>query len=463
MRRPRQAWQALRRLQVEEQAIAAVIVLAVVAQLLVQGPGIWWDEAVYLGLADGLRAGVYSLDAAQPVESFRPPLLPALLAAVPFPAALPFALSLLAIVATFVLARPFGRPAALLATLFLATNTLFAFFFTKLLTESLFIVLLSLSLLVFLRDTRRGLAVAGLFAGMAFLSRYLATVLILSFLLVLIARRQGRGLVFFLIPLVAVLVPWVVLNMATYGSPFAGYFVNAGVYAASVPQSLAAGVVDILNAWTYLVLLLVAFFTIARREALGRFLPVTVLAVMSIIVYLALPHKEPRYLLSFFPAYAVLAAVGAQRLGIRRVVAPILVVSLLTLGLGINQAQHDVQAAAVVDAAAYLKTVSAPGDRILTQSYPFVYALADRTAVPYCPFPQDAFDACQQQILNDEFPLATLKETIDREHPAFALSYAYEPANPPAAREYLDAHFERIQTFAQWGDPEAVVVYQKKE
>src|SRR3989338_5468295 len=47
--------------------------------LLPFNQGVWWDEAVYLGLANGLAQGRYSLDPVFPADSFRPPLLPLLL------------------------------------------------------------------------------------------------------------------------------------------------------------------------------------------------------------------------------------------------------------------------------------------------------------------------------------------------------------------------------------------------
>ena len=189
----------------------------------------------------------------------------------------------------------------------------------------------------------------------------------------------------------------------------------------------------------------------------------TIMFFVSVILYLAAPHKEPRYLLSFLPVYSLMAALGVGRLAASsRVVFPaVAVLSVATLFFGVQVAIQDVQADALVQASLFLKEVSSPSDLILTQSYPFAYALAERKGIPYCGFEsQQKFDSCQAQILNGPFPLETLEATLEGFPVKYVLSSKHEPANPEEARDWLGDRFTKLKSFEQWGDPEAVVVYE---
>lgn len=436
--------------------------------------GMWWDEVVYVGLSKGIGQGFYSLDPSIPLESFRPPLFPFLLAPLPFPGMkiLVLIIAIISIVAVYKLSLHFGKQVALLSTLFFSTSTLFVFFSTKLLTEPLFIIFLSLSLLYFFRWTENNkntcIVVVGVFSGLAFLTRYLATILILSYAILLVIslfrkKSDRKALPLFFLPLFLILTPWFFLNSVYYGSPLEGYFVNYGIYAISIPQAAGQGIVDILFLFSYLTLFILAFFLFYRKKVFSKNLPLTLLLVLTLAIYVAAPHKEPRYLLSFLPLYTLLAALGVKKIlekyNASLVFSLIIILSLTTLFYGIQSSLKDVQASSLVEASLYLKGISSPEELILTQSYPFVYVLSERKAIPYCPFPQQEFTACQGKILAGDFSLDTLKGVLQKYPIHYILSYKYEPANPKEARDFFEQNFQKVATFEQWGDPEAVVIY----
>lgn len=452
--------------------LLVLILATLLLQPFLQGPDLWWDEAVYLGLARSLGKGYYSLDPTLPVESFRPPLFPALLSL--FSGNLMgmkmfvFLLSVIALLAVFLLARPYGQRVALLTILFVATASFFVFFTTKLLTEPLFITLLSLSLLTFTKRSPRNTAFAGVFVGLAFLTRYFATILIIGFTLALAIdlvrkKRSLKEVPAFFIPLLLVLIPWFLLGTAAYGSPLAGFFTNLDVYAVSIPQTFGEGLVQIGWVWTYLTPLILGFFYLFRKTLLNEHLPLTVLVLLTLGLFLAGPHKEARYLLSFLPIFALPAALTTNRLFTKQwrlvLTGAFVVLAGTTLWIGFSFAQEQNQASALIEASAYLKDISQPDDLILTQSYPFVYVLADRKAITYCgPLLQRDFNQCQDRILNHEFPLETLQQTLSTNTIAYILSYTSEPANPPEARAYFEKTFEQVAVFEQWGE-EAVIIY----
>ena len=456
-----------------------IIIISFSSQAFVisQGPGLWWDEAVYIGLARSLPQGFFSLDPGQPIESFRPPLLPALLS----PAAhsitlmkiLALAISFLAVFAVYKLSLPYGKNVAFLSTLFLASSSLFAFFSSKILTESLFILLLSLSLLYFMKwnesKKSRPILLSGAFAGLAFLTRYFASALILSYVAFFIfqasRKRLPKNSLLLFLPTILVLIPWLFVGQAYYHHPFGAYLTNISVYAASAPQTFFQGLSDIGLALTYLPFFILAFFLFAKKD-LDKFLPLIMILFITIAIFLLLPHKESRYLLSFLPVYSLLAAIGTESLfekykNSRAFILPLIfVLSLITLYAGAQFAYNDIQSSALAEASLYLKEISQPDELILTQSYPFVFVLSERKAIPYCGFEsQQAFDKCQGQILNSEFPLEALQATLQKHPIKYILSYKFEPANPEEARSYLDRNFEKIKTFGQYGDSEAVVIY----
>jgi len=107
--------------------------------------GLWWDEAVYLGLAKNLfeRKG-YFINFNQ--ETFRPPLFPVLISILWYFFGISenivrffiVIVSILSIFLTYLLTKEiFGEEEALWASLFLATSHMFLFYSLKILTESL--------------------------------------------------------------------------------------------------------------------------------------------------------------------------------------------------------------------------------------------------------------------------------------------------------------------------------------
>lgn len=439
-----------------------IIVANVVRVIPWVGTGLWWDEVVYIGLSHSIMQGFYSLDPSLPIESFRPPLLPLILSpmqSIFIMKAAVFIISILSVYAVYKFSSLFGKKPALLSALFLSTSYLFIFFSSKILTEPLFIAAISASLFFYYQYLEKQklspLLCAGIFAALAFLSRYLATMLILAYVLLLISQKKLKPFLAFILPLALILLPWSVLSLHYYGSPWESYALNFSVYAVSIPQSFQQGVLDILGVLGILTVFIAVFFWKGEKS---KTTPLILLFIFTIVVYLAAPHKEPRYLLSFLPIYTVLAALGAKKLiSLSKGALPLVIaLSLIPLAFGLQNAIEDSKSSSLVEASLYLKQISSPGDLILTQSYPFVYVLSERKAVPYCDFvDQKSFNACQEKTLKGEFPLENLEEVLSKYPIRYVLSSSSEPANIPSARILIEKRFKKIRTFS--GTSEVVI------
>ena len=102
-----------RRLEIVTVALVLLISAFPLAVYYETNQGLWWDEAVYLGLAQNMIAGEGYFLNAPGTESFRPPLFPGLIAfswlfTGPVEAAarlIPFIAAITAVLMTYVLGR----------------------------------------------------------------------------------------------------------------------------------------------------------------------------------------------------------------------------------------------------------------------------------------------------------------------------------------------------------------------
>jgi hypothetical protein len=445
--------------------LIAIMVLSFSAKFLIipHNQGLWWDEAVYLGLAESLQEGRYSLEQSAPLETFRPPVMPVLFSVYPdmlWARMLVFLTSVLSVIAIYWMGREFyGKRAGMWAALFLSASYLFIYFSTKALSEPLFIAFSALSLTLFARYIRepslRPLALAGLFAGLTFLTRYFGGLIIFAYVLFFCylavrEKRRARSLCH-LAALVAVFVltisPWMLMSLHYYGSPFGGFLVNFEVYSGSFSSTLHEGLLGLGGALNIIGLLMLpgiwfAFRGAKHRRHSGLLL---LLAALSLASYMMLAHKEPRYLLSFYPMYAVFAGLGMGSLkAIRRrhveaaTAAAVLAIMAFSMCSGLSGAWDDRTAAlGLVEASLELGSLTGPGEAVMATSYPYVYYLSKRSTVP---FPRDV-------------------SGMDPGAAAYAVFYKFEPGNPEGIGEYLEKNFEKVKSFAQWGDPEAVIIY----
>lgn len=469
-------------------AIVAVIVLVSLAgklYVISQTDGLWWDEAVYIGLGRALSSNQYTLDPELPLESFRPPMTPLITSSFYWSAqysrALIAFISLLSVLAAYYLGKEvLGEDAGLLAAAFTATSHIFVFFSAKLMSEPLFIIFFSLSLIFFSRWTKRSerwdMLLCGIFAGAAFMTRYLAYALVLAYIIYFLAplarkkKPDVRSLSHFLAGFVASLVPWFWIGYVYYGNPVGSFITNLNIWTFSFSQTFLEGLSMMsgtLNyVWIFLAIGLLTFYQSRRKRRDSLWICVAVLAI-SVAFFLGSSHKEARYLLSFMPAYVLLAAFGAERVfhmgdaWKRLAVAAICVLSVASLAYGLSAAWEDRHSASgLYYASQELAGLAYPGEYILTQSYPYVY-MAGMRAVNYCDnyVNNEAWEACQAQIIARTWEATSALPLLEKYNITYILSSKFELMNPARTVAYFNREFEKVKSWEQWGDPDAIAIY----
>ena len=446
-------------------AIAASFVGKLVLAFLNQG--LWWDEAVYLGLGRSILHGSYTLQENSTLEMFRPPAFPLLMS--PLSESVLLArLAVIAISAFSVLLtyhagkRMLGQETGLWASLLLSTSYMFVYYSGKVLSEPLFLSFLALSLLCFMawaRERKPGNALlAGMFAGLCFITRYMGGVIILAyavfFLVLLLRRDRGSlgGLLGLLAGFVIPLIPWSLLSMANYGSPLGAFLANSAVtFEFPSWDFLAAGNDIAYGLGLALPFFLIGFYLLSgkRIREEGVFF-LLLLSLISLAAYLILPYREPRYLLTFYPAYAIVAGFGVHGItghkAIRRIRSSIqfivILASILFLIWAFLAVWDDSQAAICLERSSMeLRNLTGPGEKVMTESYPYIIYLSDR------------------QVVKPPRNETALLPALEGNGIRYLLVYKFEPKNP----EYLynlSSRFTKIQTFAEWKDPEACVIYE---
>lgn len=448
-------------------AVVAIVLLAVGGPFVIRmiGQGLWWDEAVYLSLARALRAGQYSLEPGAAVESFRPPLFPFLLFMLGGTETVARIFTGLSTAAALVLLARLDRtgtdkvPTTLLFGLCVPGFILCG---CKVLTEAPFVIL---STAAFLSTRRaeaghgiRWSALSGLLLGLAFTTRYvgLLTIACCLFALALdrlVRRKGGWHLLATLAGIAVPLVPFALLGAQHYGSPLGMFFENQRIYRSSQPDGFWRGLWGIGITLNLLVPFMVSGLAVLLprlRSLRPSDLMLVGLAPLSLLLYLLTAHKEPRYLVSFLWVYVPLASAGFvaihERLGkIRRFLRPGLA-GLALIGVvvaAVATAQDAAVGQPLLAGARYLKTITAPGDRVFSVSSPYIYYAAER--VP-------AFTPEEAAII----PFMQTKGI------GTALLDKFESGNPPFLNDFFDRHpesFEKLRAFPGRGNPETAVVY----
>ncbi|NIO22660.1 MAG: phospholipid carrier-dependent glycosyltransferase [Candidatus Aenigmarchaeota archaeon] len=453
--------------------LISLIVISLSAKffLIPLSHGLWWDETVYLTLGRNLQNGFYSLDAGRPLETFRAPVFPLLVSLVSdnitLSRMLVALISVISVVLVYFLSRElFGREVALWASLFLSTNQLFIFFTTKTLTEPLFISFLSLSLIFFLR--RKGnvqyALLSGVFSGLAFLTRYLGTILIISYILYfiyLLSKRKGmKGLMKEFVVVFAgilfVLSPWFLLSYVHYGNIFGAYTSNIleysdqgrmfSEYFTNVMQYSYFN--DIFQAFgLQIVFVILGFYLMLKKGRSGERILLIIIFLLPLIFFSLDPYRQPRYLLSYLPVYAIFSAFALRHKFKISSLFPLLAVLICIFSMltGFVMAWDDRDAAnGLIQGSLYIKDLTGENDYIMSQSYPYIYYLSERRAIV---FPVNTDD---------------LKDSLNEKNIKYVLLYKFEPKNPDYVEDYFDKsdEFVLIKKFEQWEDPDAVRIYE---
>jgi 4-amino-4-deoxy-L-arabinose transferase-like glycosyltransferase len=384
--------------------------------------GYWWDEAVYLGLSRNLYEGKGYWINVPGQETFRPPAFPVLAASIwsvsgfsePLVKILPPLFGLGSVVLVYFFAkRLYNRKAGLLAAAALATAHMFLFYGEKFLTETMF-TFLSLAMLYIFYAGIEGnrkylLPVAGVLMALNFLTRYAGALLVLVYIIYPLIRSSRKNISFAenfrrnlistiknwgfwagLVLAFLVILPWVMQSMTVFGTPFGAMSTGLG----TVTSGFYLGDWYFYFAHWFEIFGLIGIFMlpgfvylITERKNQNNLM--LLLMVISFLFFMALPRKEPRYLIHFFEIYFIVISIGvleAKRWLKSRVVIPIAVVAFLLINLfaGIQMLDNDIMAgASLKEAGLWLGQHAPAGSSIMTNNMPPIYYTSDRWIVNF--------------------------------------------------------------------------------
>jgi hypothetical protein len=231
--------------------------LAVIYAIAWRSPAIgqYHDDAVYLVIAKAIAAGhgyrIESLPDPVPETSF-PPLFPALLALFTLVSQqlqwlklLPLACTVGWLILTRKLLLKMGASpnSALLLVGMTAASPTIVLLSTNLMAESLFALLITATLLTLLNEQAW---LAGLFAGLATLTRIAGVPLIVACILILVARRRLRSAAIFAAVAMVMIAPWFGWSLAHAGNTYLASNILTGLPASEKLMVLAHNFVSLL-------------------------------------------------------------------------------------------------------------------------------------------------------------------------------------------------------------------------
>ncbi|MFH1978316.1 MAG: glycosyltransferase family 39 protein [Candidatus Aenigmatarchaeota archaeon] len=361
-----------------------------------QNQGYWWDEAVYLGLADSIQSGNYWINTPGQ-EAFRPPLFPFLISGLMhfgFGLFVQFLPILFAIFSVFVLGdlvrMMYDRKTGIWAALILASSHFFLFYSLKLLTESFFILLTLLMIYFYylgLKKNRTFFSYSGIFLALGFLTRYLGGVLFIVYLFypLLLGKKKEIKKIYkskyywlgFVISII-ILIPWFLNGVGNYGSPIGALFAGFGEVASEW----------YIGPWFFHFEHWIEFFGLIGLFAIpGIYVLakdrtrenklILLLVVISILSLILIPRKEVRYMLHFFHIYAIMIGIGIVSLrkrwkGIFSIIAILLI--LVNLFVGVQMIQSDLNnGSSLKEAGLWVGERIGYGENVMSENYPVLY------------------------------------------------------------------------------------------
>ncbi len=413
--------------------------------------GYWWDEAVYLGLSKNLYDGRGYWINVPGQETFRPPLFPALVFLIwsifgvseSLVKILPPLFGIGSVVLVYFFAKKlYDRMIAALSALALATSHMFLFYGEKFLTETMF-VFLSLAMLYLLytgieENKKHLLLVSGAFMALAFLTRYAGAILVLAYIIYPIMRSNKKGIAFAenfkrnvlsllknwgfwsgLAAALLIIVPWIMQNMAVYGTPLGAMSTGLGTVTSGF---YLADWYFYFSHWFEIfgligIFMLFGFVYLFTERSNSNNL-ILLVFLLSFIFFMSIPRKEARYLIHFFEVYFIMISLGILELKrwLRsRTVIPLIATVFIAMNFlaGIQMIENDAMTGVSLrDAGLWLGVHAPEGSRIMTNNMPPIYYTSGR------------------EIVNFPGELENLKSEIERENVSYLLIESREPTYP---------------------------------
>lgn len=397
-------------------AIALIIVALLVSFPSVKQGALWWDEAVYLGLADNLyEHQTYDVNA-KIHENFRAPLFPLLIASfyalfghqniVPY-LINPMMTVAIALAIFFTGKRMYDETTGFLASILVITNGQYIFWSSKILSEPLAILLATFVLFGAYKaiGEKNRIYYLLLFPALAlaFLTRYpLAALGIAVAFYGLILRRgkilselKTREFLAGTAGFVAILLPWILFNYRLFGNPIGGALKNLTIVQ-SFHHSPWIFVTEFFPNLQFLgILAIVGILTGFYRWEKRAILMNCFIIISFAIFMFVLGQKEFRYVIITLPAMAFLASdllmQADRKLELRGVLAVFAAALIVSLGVHgpYEKAYHDKDLGiSLRSAAEYLDGRVNEGESVMTQNYP-LFSYLSNAYVVY--FPADVW------------------------------------------------------------------------
>lgn len=293
---------------------------------------IWWDSVVSLATADWFLSKKYY------IEFFRPPIWPIVLAAfgslfgVSFllERILSFTFSLFSLILMyFGLQHTYPKIAAYSA--FLLSVFPFNIIFSYRLYESFSIFINTAMLLVFflyMKTTKRKFLLAsGILFGIAVMTKYIAGIFLLFFVIVFLIKKMKKELTIFLISSCLPLIPWFLFYWLNFSNPFYPLTETFSV-TFSKPlgtwYSMLLYVPEVFGLGIFLIL-----FSPKKNDKIQNVFLIAI--AIFVIVFSLLSRKEARYLLVLTPMVAITAANGLLALK-KKIRVFLMLILILMLG-----------------------------------------------------------------------------------------------------------------------------------
>ncbi len=214
--------------------LSAIMLIAIFLNLIILSyhPDLWWDEAVYISVGKY----IYSFGDIGFFETLRPPVLPLTLGFLwlldfnPIGFGKLIALlshTLLIFLVYIVVKRIYRSDVAILSSAFLAFTPFVYLYSNKILTGILSGVFAMVAIYFMVKDDKpsnKNLFLSGLFAGIAFLTRFPGGLVFGGLLITLILKdiRRPKGMIknllFLLVGFFIVVSPYLIHSLFTYGS-----------------------------------------------------------------------------------------------------------------------------------------------------------------------------------------------------------------------------------------------------
>ncbi|MFH1105685.1 MAG: glycosyltransferase family 39 protein [Candidatus Aenigmatarchaeota archaeon] len=289
---------------------------------------VWWDETVYLSMADAFAGNNYF------IEYFRPPLLPFMLYLFGTIAGISVAsgklfsilLSMATVAVAYLLVRKIlDKEKALIVAFLFAINFHSIFYSTRILAETpaIFFSLLSLGFLYLACEKKsdKYAMLSGIFIGLGMMAKhamgfFAPLVIIYLFLTTRFKFLRDRRTYIIGLLTLAVLSPWLVFNWLQFGNPLWAQILNYKV----TEESTHFATYQLQDTLFYLINFpefvgitgIFLLFTLGiKKIKKDRFLMLNWLTIaVGVSALSLLSHKEARFMIMFLPSIIILEAIG---------------------------------------------------------------------------------------------------------------------------------------------------------